>query len=165
MQDQDARSNTATDRRPTPAYARLHASRAVIPRNRRGAPAPLALTLAVLDLDTLAGLLNKALSLSYIAHCTAELTLFAFLQLLQLAAGLDVFLSLLDEVLEPAFQAAADVLVFVEDTVAVPDALDVLDAAGEVECWAAVLVFALVDDALDLFLVSCFVNIDIDIRG
>lgn len=165
MQYHNARSSTATNRCATPADACLHAAGAIIPRHRRGAPAPRPLTLAILDLDALARLLNEALSLSHIAHCAAQLAFFAFLQLLQLAAGLDVFFGLLDEVLEPAFEAAADVLAFVEHAIAVADALNVLDAAGEIECRAAVLIFALVDDALDFFLIGRFVNVDVDVGG
>jgi hypothetical protein len=165
MQHHDARSSTATNRRPTPANARLHAARAIIPRHRCGAPTPHPLTLAILNLDTLARLFDEALSLSYVAHCAAELAFFAFLQLLELAAGLDVFLGLLDEVLEPAFQATADVLAFVEHAVAVADALNVLNAAGEVEGRAAVLIFPLVDNPLNFFLVCSFIDVDLDIGG
>ena len=143
----------------------MHAAGAIIPRHRRTAAAALALALPVLDLNALPRLLDEPLRLADVAHGAAELALLAFLQLLQLAAGLDILLRLLDEFLEPAFQAAAQVLAFVEDAVAVADVLDVLDAPGEVECRAAVLVLALVDDALDFFFVGGFVHVDVDVGG
>lgn len=158
-------SRSTAHRGPAPAYPRLHAAGAVVAGHRGRATTAFALALAVLDLNTLARLFDESLRFADVAHGAAQFALFSFLKLLQLAAGFNVFLCFLDKFFKSAFEAAANVFAFVEDAVAVADALNVLDATSEVERRAAVLVFALVNDALDFLLVGGFVDVDVDIGG
>lgn len=129
------------------------------------APTPLPVTISALCLHPFPRLLNQPLRLSNIAHSSTQLALFALLDLLHFASCFDVLLGSCDKALEAAFEILSNVLALVEHTVTVTDGLDIFDSAGEVERGPAIgeLVFALGDDALDFFLIGCFVDVHVDI--